>query len=257
MVVSGYLLTAGRGLSDDTFVLRFIIYSILGGAGLMYMFVVSLYNFISHTRALKTIVHDPEEGVLNIKPIANPILLTLLVFILFTLPLYFLGKYSNTFLSGIPFEPQAITTFANIWADSIFPALAENLFIFIMLSLVYTWNYKKNWKSNRPLFYSINLIFIPVLFAFLWGGFHQIYASNEVAMLSTILFGFIGVLLTMSTMSFIPFAIIHFLTNFMLAVKKYNLMSSDGVLVLMIILEFVFLLAFIVVWKLDKKKYAG
>jgi len=257
MVISGFLLTAGRGLDDNTFVLRFIIYSILGGTGLLFMFVVSLYNYINHTRTLKTIVHDPEEGILKIKAVYNPVLLFLMTLILFTLPLFFLGKFSNTFLSGVPFKVQQITTFANIWADSVFPALAENLFIFILLALVYTWNFKKNYKRNGVMFYSINLIFLPLLFAFLWMFFHlKVYGSNEIALLSTFVFGFIGILLTMSTMSFIPFAVLHFLTNFMLSIKRYNLMSSDLVLVTMIVAEFLFIIAFVLVYRFDKKKYA-
>jgi len=61
----------------------------------------------------------------------------------------------------------------------------------------------------------------------------------------------------MSTMSFIPFAVIHFLTNFMLALKRYNLMSSDWVMVEVMIVEVVLIILFIAVYRLDKKKYAS
>jgi hypothetical protein len=259
MVVSGYALTAGRGLSDNTFVLRFTIYSILGGAGILFLFIVNLYNFLNRTRLVKTIVHEPEESLVgSLKTVRNPWLLSLLTMIVFLVPLYFLGKFSNTFFSGIPFEAQQITTFSNIWADSVFPALAENLFIFIPLCLVYTWNWKKNWRSNRGLFYSINLLLIPLLFAFAWQAFHwSVYGSNEVALLSTFFFGLIGVLVSMITVSFIPWAIMHFLTNFMLSLKKYGLMSNDSVTFAIITIEFVLILLWIVVYRLDKSKSGG
>ena len=256
MVVSGYALTAGRGLDDNTFVLRFTIYSILGGSGILFLFIVNLYNFINGTRLIKTIVHDPEEGVLgSLKTVRNPWLLLLATLILFTIPLYFLGKFSNTFFSAVPFANQQITTFSNIWADSVFPALAENLFIFIPLCLVYTWNFKANYRKNRTGFYAINLLVIPLLFAFAWEFFHwKVYGSNEVALLSTFIFGLIGVLATMTTVSFIPWAVLHFLTNFMLSLKKYGLMSSDNVTFAIIVFEAVLIIAWVVVYRLDKSR---
>lgn len=254
MVVSGYALTAGRGLDDNTFVLRFTIYSILGGSGILFLFIVNLYNFINGTRLIKTIVHDPEEGILgSLKTVRNPWLLLLMTMIIFTVPLYFLGKFSNTFFSAVPFHVQQITTFSNIWADSVFPALAENLFIFIPLCLVYTWNFKRNYRKNRTGFYAINLLLIPILFAFAWEFFHwKVYGSNEVALLSTFIFGFVGVLATMTTVSFIPWATLHFLTNFMLSLRKYGLMSSDNVTFFIILLEFILIIAWVVVYRLDK-----
>ena len=256
MVVSGYALTAGRGLDDNTFVLRFTIYSILGGSGILFLFIVNLYNFINGTRLIKTIVHDPEEGSLgSLKTVRNPWLLLLATLILFTIPLYFLGKFSNTFFSAVPFANQQITTFSNIWADSVFPALAENLFIFIPLCLVYTWNFKANYRKNRTGFYAINLLVIPLLFAFAWEFFHwKVYGSNEVALLSTFIFGLIGVLATMTTVSFIPWAVLHFLTNFMLSLKKYGLMSSDNVTFAIIVFEAVLIIAWVVVYRLDKSR---
>ena len=59
----------------------------------------------------------------------------------------------------------------------------------------------------------------------------------------------------MATVSFVPFAIIHFLTNFMLSIKRYNLMSSDLVIVGMIVFEFLLIILFVVVYRLDKNRY--
>lgn len=254
-VVSGFLLTAGRGLTDDVFVLRFIIYSILGGAGLSYDFVVASYNYVSGRRSLRQLVHEPEEGLLyDLKVVRNPLLLFLFCFLVFSLPLFFLGRFSNTFLSAVPFAPQQITTFANVWADSIFPSLAENLFIFILLSLVYSFVYAR-FRKNRSVFWFVNLFVVPLVFAFLWQMFHAtVYGSNEVALLSTFFFALIGIFLSMVTMSFIPFAVLHFLTNFMLSLKRYGLMGSDYTVVLLVGFEVLVLLALIVAWRFDKSR---
>lgn len=255
-VVSGFVLTAGRGIDDPFFISRFIIYSLFGGAGLAYSFGVTLYNYISRRRVLKAIVHEPEEGLLSdLRWARNPFLLFLVTFGVFTLPLFFLGRYSNTFFSAIPFAPQQITTFANIWADSIFPALAENLFIFIPLALVYSFSWKKIKPQGKVLFWSFNLIVIPLMFAFLWAFYHlKVYGSSQASLLATGAFGLIGVLLSMITMSFIPFAVIHFLTNFMLALKKYGLMSSDEILVAVVFFEIVVALLIFFTYKLTKNK---
>ena len=258
MVVSGYALTLGRGLEDPSFVQRFILYSILGGVGLLYLLGVNLYNYITRTRVLKSIFHDPEEGFFRgVKFVENPLLLGLTVLALFMLPLYYLGRYSNTFFSGIPFHAQQITTFSNIWADAVFPALAENFFIFIPLGLLYTWNYKKN-RGNPGLFWTINLLGLPLVFAFAWMLFHgEVYGSSEVALVSTFFFGFFGVLATMSTVSFIPWALLHFLTNFMLALKKYGLMSSDSIFFYLILVEVLIIILWVFVYRLDKHKYSS
>jgi hypothetical protein len=259
MFLSGYVLTAGRGLQDPVFVNRFILYSVLGGAGLLFIFLVDLSNFVTGVRRLKTIVHDPEESILRgVKAVGNPLLLVLLIFMLFTIPLFFLGKVSNTFFSSIPFAVQSISSFGNIWSDSVFPALAENLFIFIGLALVYTWNFKKNFAKRKALFFSVNLIFIPVIFAFLWMFFHlSVYGSSESALVTTLVFGGIGVLVSMLTMSILPWIVIHFLTNFMLALKKYGLMSSDSVVVWAVLFEVLVVVLFVVIYRLDRKKYEG
>jgi hypothetical protein len=204
---------------------------------------------------LRQLVHEPEEGLLyDLKVVRSPLLLFLFCLLVFSLPLFFLGRYSNTFLSAVPFAPQQVTTFANVWADSIFPSLAENLFIFILLSLVYSFSFAK-FRKNRSVFWFVNLFVIPLVFAFLWQMFHAtVYGSNEVALLSTFFFALIGIFLSMVTMSFIPFAVLHFLTNFMLSLKRYGLMGADYTVVLLVGFEVLVLLALVVVWRLDKSR---
>jgi len=244
-IIAGFMLTTGKGIDDPTFVTRFLIYAVLGGGGLIFLFGVQLSNFITGERRLRAIIHDPEDGLLGqLKIVSKPVLLLLTSFALFLPAMLWLAKFSNTFLSAIPFRSQQITVFANVYADSVFPALAENLFIFIPLSLIYTWNYKTFKKSNSVFFWTINLLVIPLLFATLWRFFHMaVYGSSEVALLSTFIFGFLGILMTMVTMSFIPFAVFHFCTNLVLSLKYNQLLSSDKILWSFILIEIALLVS--------------
>lgn len=253
-VLGIFALTTGRGIEDEAFRTKFILYSIIGGVGILFVFVVALTNFITGKRNLKLIVHEPEEALVQSKVLGNPLLLFLGTLMVFSVPLFFLAKFSNTFFSGIPFGAQQITTFSSIWGDSTFPALNENLMFFVPLALVFTWNWKKN--RHGATFWLLNLVVIPLVFASLWMLFHgQVYGSNDVALVSTFVFGFVGVMFSLFTMSFIPWAVIHFLTNFMLALKRYGELSSDQVLLWVIVFEVVVVLLFALVYKLDKKKY--
>lgn len=253
-VIAGFMLTTGKGIDDPNFVNKFLIYSILGGGGLIFLMAVQLSNFITGERKLRVIIHDPEDGLLgSLKVVKEPLLLLLSSFVVFLLPMFYMAKFSNTFLSAIPFRSQQITVFANVYADSVFPALAENLFIFIPLSLIYTWNYKKFKKSNNVFFWTINLLLIPILFATLWRFFHYaVYGSSEVALLSTTIFGFLGILMTMVTMCFIPFSVFHFCTNLVLSLKYNELLSSDSILALFWIITIGLI---VVIWLLSTFVY--
>lgn len=257
--LSYFMLTAGRGIEDKSFTDKMNIYLVMGGGGFAYIIFVLVWNNATHKRRLRLIVHEPEEAFPvfgRLKAFANPLLLFLGTFIVFGLPLFFLAKFSNTFFSGIPFKAQQITHVASVWGAAVFPAIAENLLIFIPLSLVYTWNYRKNWLRSKGLFFTINLTVIPLLFSFGWYLFHtQVYGSNEVALVSTFLFGLVGVFLTMVSMSIIPWAVVHFLTNFMLALKENGLLSSDALLVYVVVVEVGLIGVYWVVSALDKKRY--
>ena len=255
MVIAAFALTAGKGLDDPNFVSRFILYAILGTVGIAYVILVALYNVSAKKRVLKVIIHDPEESIIGkFKVVRNPLLLGLVTLDIFTIPLFYAGKYSNTFFSGISFTRQQITTFSNLWANSAFP-LNENWLFLVPISLLYTWNWKANRKSNIVLFWAINLIGIPVLMAVGWMLFHNaVYGSDEAALLSTFIFGGISVMLTMLTVSVIPWLILHFLTDFMLALKKFGLMSSDTIAFAVFAFEILFIILTIIVWRWDKKK---
>jgi hypothetical protein len=89
----------------------------------------------------------------------------------------------------------------------------------------------------------------------LWMLFHtKVYGNDDAALLSTFGFGTVGFFVSLVTMSFIPFVLMHFITNFMLALKKYGLMSNDGIGVAVVFAELIFIAVFFLLYRNEKAK---
>jgi hypothetical protein len=271
MVGAGFVLTTGGGVSNPNFKERFLLYSVLGGLGFAFLFGVDLFNFVSGTRALKTIVQEPEESVAGgWIVIKNPLLLFLFSMIIF-LPITLLfATTSNTFFSSTPFYSQSVLTsatsgvgnfFASLtdtFSDAVFPALAENLLAFVILCLVYTFVYKKFYKSHKEVHYLITLLVFPIVFGLIWMFFHATaYGSNDVALRSTLFFGVLGVFFTMFTMSFIVWAVMHFLTNLMIVLRNYGFLANEGWIAGLIFVEILFIVLFVIVLRYESFKKKG
>lgn len=250
-VVGGYLaLTAGRGLESEKFTTRFYIY--IGMAIFGFLFIAgvkasrSLFKF-----KVDVPLHDPEMGLINIGVVRNPVSLISLLVIVLLLPLFFLGKYGGIFFSSV----QQISVFSNLYADSAFPAVAENLLVggvILGLLLMLIWRFKLN-KDTQAVFWLLALLVIPLFLAWIWLNFHNlVYSSDEVAGVFTIVFGFVGIFVTVLTMSQIPWIVIHFLTNFVLSAKKAGMFSSDFFVLELFLIELVFIGIF--VWSLYYNK---
>lgn len=222
-------LTAGSGFEDSAFTSRFIIYSLFAVFGLGAIFFVVNFNKARGRKVFLVPLHEPEDSLTgSVKVFRRPLLFFLLCLIVFT-PIFFVSaRFANTFFSGIPFQsPQQVSIFSNIFGDSVFPALAENLLMFIPIVLLLSGNWFL-FRRVKPIFWFVNIVFIPLIMAFVWLSFHNlVYGSNQFAGLFTWIFGFLGVLLTLVTMSFIPWAVIHFVSNFMLSAKAHGLLVSD------------------------------
>ena len=268
MVGAGFVLTTGGGVTNANFKDRFLLYSILGGLGFAFLFGVDLFNFVTGTRALKTIVHEPEESVVGAWRVAkNPLLLFLFSVIVFLPITLIFASVSNTFFSSSPFYSQSFLTsatsgvgsfFASITAtvsDAGFPSLAENLFAFVLMSLAYTFVYKKLYKSNKTVHFLITLLVFPIVFGLMWMFFHaSAYGTNDVALRSTLFFGVMGVFLSMLFMSFIVWAVFHFLTNFMIVLRGYGYLANDGWIVGLAFVWVLFIILFVIVLRFDKAK---
>jgi hypothetical protein len=271
MVGAGFVLTTGGGIKDPAFKERFLLYSVLGGLGFAFIFGIDLFNYISGTRALKTIVHEPEESVVGSARIfRNPLLLFLFSVIVFLPITLIFASVSNTFFSQTPFYSQSFLTsavsgvgsfFASLtstFSDAIFPALAENLFAFVLLSLAYTFVYKKFYRSHREVHYLFTLLVFPIVFGLMWMFFHaSAYGTNDVALRSTLFFGLLGVFFTMLTMSFIVWAVFHFLTNFMIVLRNYGFLANEGWVVGLIFVWVLFIILFVLALRFDKSKSKG
>jgi hypothetical protein len=89
-------------------------------------------------------------------------------------------------------------------------------------------------------------------------GFHNaVYGSDDVALLSTFIFGYVGALVTLATMTLIPFGVIHFLSNLMLSLKKHGAFANDFTGIILGVIWFLAVVLFVYVYKLDKKKYSS
>jgi hypothetical protein len=254
------LLLLSLWLSNANFKERFLLYSILGGLGFAFLFGVDMFNFVTNTRALKTIVHEPEESVVGDWIVAKKPLLLFLFSVIILLPITLIfASVSNTFFSSTPFYSQSFLTsattsvgsfFASLSAtvsDAGFPSLAENLFAFVIISLAYTFVYKKFYKSNKSVHYIITLLVFPIVFGLVWMFFHaSAYGSNDVALRSTLFFGLVGVFFSMLFMSFIVWAVFHFLTNFMIVLRNYGFLANEGWIVGLVFVEILFIVLFVI-----------
>ena len=110
------------------------------------------------------------------------------------------------------------------------------LFPLVLLFFVRKWFY----SSQRVLYWVLVLLVIPLISAFGWMVFHNlVYGADEVAGVFTFLFGFVGTFLSTSSMSFIPWSVLHFLTNFVISAKKQGLFASDFFLLELFLIELV------------------
>jgi hypothetical protein len=266
MVGAGFVLVSGGGVSNAEFKERFVLYSILGGLGFAFLFGVDLFNFISGTRALKTIIHEPEESVVGSWIVARyPMLLV--VFLPLMWGLVALSSSQSFFVSGS--VPQSFLTsssavvsgflsrLVDVFSKAGFPSLAENLFAFVLLCLAYTFVFKRLFRSNKPVFYLITLLGFPIVFGLFWMFFHSgAYGFSDVALRSTLFFGVLGVFFSMLFVSFIVWAVMHFLLNFMILLRGYGLLANDGWIVGLVLVEVLFVLLFVLAlryYKMQKR----
>lgn len=245
-------LTAGGGFSDDLFLKRFMVYALFAIFGLGAIIFGLYYSLQKKKHILLIPLHEPEEalGVGKLKVFKNPILLTLMAVLIF-LPIFFVAaKFSNTFFSGIPFRSQQVTSLGTLWGDAGFPAISENLLMYIPIILLLSlnaWIFMRMIKV-KILYWFNNIVSIPLIMAAIWKWFHNlVYGSNDFASYYTFMFGYIGVLLTLITMSFILWFVIHFLSNFMLSAKYLGILPNDTFLLWMVAVWIFTLLLFITI----------
>ena len=255
-VVSAGALTIGRGVEELSFVKQFSLYLIIGIVGVLFIFLVDLFNFFTRKRNLKAILHDPEDSLfasVKFRVVFNPVLLALGSLLLFLPLTYFSARFKNVFFTAIP---QQISEFSKVWADAMFPAICETLLFAVPYSLAVFWA-ERNIR-NRVLYWFVTLLVFPLVFGLLWMFFHNaVYGSDDVALLATFVFGFVGTLLTMATRSLIPFAVVHFVSNLMLSLKRHGLFANDLTAFVLVVVWLFGAVLFFYVYKADVNKARG
>lgn len=250
-------LTVGRGLSDADFTKSFTLYLIIGGVGLGAIIAFVVYNWLRLKWVFIVPLHEPEDSLVGgLRIFRNPVLL-LLFFLMLFFPLFFWAGSSQTFFSAIP-HFQAVSKAGGVISDSLLPSINETLVFFIplvvLLSLCYFFFVRR--LHVKGWFYFFGLIIIPLLLGWLWVGFHNlVYSGNEVAQLSTFIFGFLWIFFTVLTMSIIPAITLHFLTNFVLSIRSRGVLSSDQFLLWLVFIELFLIILFFIVYKFDKRRH--
>lgn len=254
--VSALALTVGRGLESAQFFQKFQIYLVFGFIGLGGIIVASILD-VGVWDFLIVPLHNPEDSLLpKFKLFVSPLLLTLFSFIAF-FPLFFYAGSKQVFFSSIP---QQVSAFSNTYSDSLLPALNENLLMFIpIIVIIGLLGFFFLKKSRNPVAYNFGLyIVLPFLMGLLWVAFHNlVYADQQSKQLFTFVFGFVGAFLTVATMSFIPWFVLHFVTNFVLSIRDRGLLSSDIFLFELWAVYFLMVIAFVYFYVNYKKKLRG
>lgn len=242
-------LTVGKGFEDASFTNRFLVYLafiIIGVGGILF----SQYkNKISRKRIFLIPLHEPEESLFlgQFKVFKNPVLLLFVGLIVF-IPIFFVSaKYANAFFSGIPFKPQQISLFSNLFGDSIFPAISENNLMYVPIILLLSLNYFLFYRLKIVYWFN-NIFSIPLIMAFLWKAFHNVvYGSSDPASTYTFVFGYIGILLTLVTMSAILWFVMHLLADFFLSAKVAGILSTDVFIVEILFIELALIILFAII----------
>ena len=72
----------------------------------------------------------------------------------------------------------------------------------------------KNKKIALMTFFLLLILFVSPIISLSWGGLHRIvYANSEIAFFATLVFGFVGSIITILSGTFIPFWIWHVFNN--------------------------------------------
>lgn len=213
-------------------------------------------------------IHAPEEngllyrlagGEKDFKWLKNPIKLFWYSILLFgVFGLLIIGN-PQLAVSGVPqLQLQQVTVASEVSFGALVPAFAENgliLFFFMLFMGILAYFLAKNNNRSIWLFFALGFL-IVILLGIMWGFFHSIvYGNSEVAFLGTIIFGILGLTITLLTGSFIPFFVFHMMNNMFLILSKVVTIKEDLLLIsIMIYVVLLFLTIGIGIYRRKRKK---
>jgi len=213
-------------------------------------------------------IHSPEENsplwdmFKNSKKnpvrwIKNPLKLLVVSFLVFGIYALLVVGFPQFALTSAPqFQLQQVTTASEVTFSSLIPAFTENgtlLFFFQLFAGITCFILAKfgNKKKNNYYFLAF---FLVIFFSFFWMGLHSlVYGNEDIAKTSTLIFGFISLLVTYFTASCIPFLVFHILNNFAIILSKLATTKSD-LLIVAGFIWFLFLAITIGIWWYKRKK---
>jgi fumarate reductase subunit D len=174
--------------------------------------------------------------------------------------------FPNLQVVGVPqLQAQQVTVASDVAFVSLIPAWSETmtiLFLFFLILGGISWFVSKNVKDKSSAmftYFALAIIIGCSIIALLWSGLHRIvYGGSEVAILSTLIFGFIGSFLTLASGTFIPFWIWHIFNNVYARLSQLVPANEDIIFISVILYAiFAFGYIFLEVWLYRNRKRSG
>ena len=161
---------------------------------------------------------------------------------------------------GLPQQvPQQLTDAGKVFFSAEPPAFAETgliLLVFMLLLGIGAWISSK-FKLGKIGYYTMGVV-SAIISSIIWLGYHNIvYGSSSVAMTYTLVFGFVGCLMTLLLGSFIWFYLFHFANNFYIALGNQAIIREDTILFAIIgiaVYTLIYVSAEVLLYKYKKKK---
>jgi hypothetical protein len=176
----------------------------------------------------------------------NPLRVIIVSILIFGVYGIFLVANPQLSVSGVPqLQLQQVTLASEVAFQSFVPAFSENgllFFVFMFLMGIDAYICAKFFKGSIPIFFAIGFL-ICVLMGFFWGFLHIIvYGNSDASFFATVIFGFLGSLITLLTGIFIFWFIWHIMNNAMITLSEATAVKEDLILIFGIILFIIFVL---------------
>ena len=251
---------------DQSYLQKAITY-ILFGLTMLGVVAFAILKLVTKGK-VQCIIHDPEQGFFGKYSIVrNPIKLFLLSVVVFSL-LGLFAVASNTFFTGVPqiIVPQDVSGVTLGFFAAEPPAFGETAVMLLIIAIELTalsfllHFLNKGKKPNKHLFLVLAIVLLVLTIPFIWEAFHGLaYPGQENLLFATFIFGLIGVILTVSTFSFISWWVWHFMNNLFFELNKaygMNTAFGTGDLTIMGITLLIdaIIITILVVWSAVEKK---
>ena len=144
---------------------------------------------------------------------------------------------------GVPqIQVQQVTVTSSVIFGSFLPAWAENgtilfiLFFLLGINAYITSKFLKDRKLQLLVFFALSIIVSSGLMALFWAGIHNIvYGSSAIALRSTLIFGYLGSVMTILFGNVFFFLIWHVMNNVFALLAQHVVLNEDIILIAAVI----------------------